>query len=326
MLSHCCFVLLAAVSYAQLTVRVRDVAATQAELFSWSVQTAMYPTGLSIRMGHNASMLVSTNVTRSFVGTATVVSGTLQLENAGNIPLQLTTVQVLLQEQQQQVNSPMLLPQQVLADCPRTITSLQSADYVILQPGSSLLCPFAAQLSHNSTSAITVIGQAQQVDGGLVSSQPAKAWLSIPPQVLPGFLTATASGTGGSSTSSEGAAAAPTSSSSSSQIVQLGACAVATDTFETGGLFLAPTALTAGVKLPPLGGGSSVCSSSIQTVYRVTFGPFNSSTASCGAYKVSGGWVQAYYGIEIWGIERPTGVFYNNSNGSAVASVLSCVC
>jgi len=282
---------LAAVSNAQLKVQVRDVAATQAELFSWSVQTAMYPTGLSIRMGHNASMLVSTNVTRSFVGTTTVVSGTLQLENAGDTPLQLTTVQVLLQQQQQQVNSPMLLPQQVLADCPRTITSLQPADYVTLHPGSSLLCPFAAQLSHNSTSAITVIGQAQQVDGGLVSSQPAKAWLSLPPQTLPGFLTATAtataSGTGGSSTSSDGAAPAPTSSSSSSQIVQLGACAVATDTFETGGLFLAPTALTAGVKLPPLGGGSSVCSSSIQTVYKVTFGPFNSSTASCGAYKVN---------------------------------------
>lgn len=286
-------------SNAELAVSLHQVAAMQAAQYTWSVQTAAFPSGLNIRVGQSSSsssMVISTNISRSFTGTATVVSGTVQLSNtAGARPLRLTAVQVMLQQQQH--NSLLLLPQRVLADCPRTIASFRRTDYITLQPGTVLACPFAARLMQPSSAAITVTAQAAVEGAGMVASTPTQTWLSMAlstplsgqqqqQHLMEGKQLGARTGSGDNN-SSESVSG---SSSSGSVLVGLGRCAVATDTFESGGLYLAPTALLSGVKLPPLGVGSSICEGSVNSVYRVSFGPFNSSSSSssisCGTYKV----------------------------------------
>jgi hypothetical protein len=232
-------------------------------------------------MGHSSSMVISTNITRSFAGTAYVVSGSIELTTSADSPLQLTAAHVLLQQQGPD-GSPLLL-QQVPADCQRDITSSIATSYVTLQPGRVLVCPFAAQLIYLSTSAPTVIGQAQITGAGLVSSFPAKAWVSLPPAHQ---AAAAWAGSSSSSSSSSG----PGIGNGTPGVMKLGHCAIATDTFESGGLYLAPTALSAGMKLPPLGAGSSMCEGSYQSMYQVSFGPFNSSITRCSTFKVGSGY------------------------------------
>lgn len=262
-----------AVSAAQLSVTLQHVSAVRAEQYSWSASIAAHPSGLSIKMGHSSSMTISTNVTRTHLGTRTVVSGWVQLLNSADTPLLLSHVQVTLQ--QQGPSGLVILPQRVFADCPRAITSSRRSVDITLQAGAALRCPFAAVLADVSHAALTAHAQAHvQGTGQLVSSFPVKAWLSLP---LENDITALSSSSGGDGVGGGGG---------QQGVVSLGRCAVATDTFASGGLYLAPTAVAAGVKLPPLGAGSAVCERSVTSKYRVTFGPFKSSTTACGTYKV----------------------------------------
>lgn len=265
-----------AVSAAQLSVSLQHVSAVLAEQYSWSASTAAHPSGLSIKMGHSSSMTISTNVTRTHLGTHTVVSGWVQLENSADAPLLLSHVQVTLQ--QQGPNGLVTLPQRVFADCPRTITSSRRTDDVTLQAGAVLRCPFAAVLSDVGAAALTARAAAHvQGSGQLLSSFPVKAWLSLPPDSDTPTLSSSSSSSGGGGAGAGGA---------QQGVVSLGRCAIATDTFTSGGLYLAPTAVAAGVKLPPLGAGSAVCEGSVTSEYRVTFGPFRSSSTACGTFKV----------------------------------------
>jgi hypothetical protein len=265
-----------AVSAAQLSVTLQHVSAVRAEQYSWSASTAAHPSGLSIKMGHSGSMTISTNVTRTHLGTRTVVSGWVQLVNA-DTPLLLSHVQVTLQ--QQGPNGPLILPQKVFADCPRDITSSRRTDDITLQAGALLRCPFAAVLSDVGSAAVTARAQAHlRGSGQLLSSFPEKAWLSLPPDNDITTLSSRSSGGGDGGSGGGGGV--------QQGVVSLGRCAVMTDTFTSGGLYLAPTAVAAGLKLPPLGAGSAVCEGSVTSEYRVTFGPFKSSSTACGTYKV----------------------------------------
>lgn len=248
----------AATQAAELDITLEKVASTLEDSYSWSVSTAMLPSGFSLHIQTGSEAVVSTNITRTHTGAKLVVSGAVQLSNPSALPLQLAGVHVLVQ----QPREPLLLIMRAAADCGVAST---------IQPVSTILCPVVVQLESSqvaSTSALTVTAQAQVVGGGLVSSTPVTTWLSIPQ------LSADSSTDSTDSTSA-----------STHNALGLGRCAVMTDTFESGGQFLAPSSLVGGVKLPPLGSGIALCDmpqgGQRSYVYRVTF-----IAPTCGTFKV----------------------------------------
>lgn len=267
--AHMCWHDCAAVATASglLHVSLHSLAAARARTYTWAVSTSIAPSGLSIKQCAGGSLVVTTNATRVEGAAVTVASGVVRLTNHGASPLHLTEVYVLLQQPQQGL----LLPIRALADCARSRPDSQQpgegdASPVTLHAGAVLSCPFAVQLPHASSTAVSVVGKAQLASGSLASSEPGSAWHSS--------VAAADAEAGGGGGGSPGLA--------------LGRCAVVTETFESSASegFLTPSAIQGGLKLPDLGAGTAVCASNVQSVYRIAF---NSTDAKLGGtFKVSG--------------------------------------
>jgi len=161
------------------------------------------------------------------------------------------------------------LPFSQLADCASSSSSSSrssstnidsntsgGSSHIVVKAGQSIVCPFAVQLANSSAAPVIVQGQALLVNGPMLSSSTATAMFS--------------------------------SSNNNSQQLELGRCAVLTDTFLTGGLFLGPSSIAAGTKMPTMGAGGAVCGS-VTTTYKAMFGPY-ASDARCGAFKVGDRW------------------------------------
>lgn len=232
------------------SVSIVSLAAGRAAQYGWTVGTATYPTGLSLKVGsYVGNLVISTNFTRTAAGSVGVVSGFLQLTNPGELSLQLSQVQVLVQ--QPTAGQP---PFRSIAECKR-----DEQGQVVVDAQQSMVCPFAVLLPGGSTAPVSVQGQAVVLDGAQLSSYP---------------MMAVFGNNAGSSSSS----------SSSPADLELGKCAMMSDTFSAGSLYLTPGSVAAGVKMPALGNALAVCDT-MHSLYRLTFGPYDAS-AKCGAYKV----------------------------------------
>ncbi|KAF8069682.1 rgt-1 [Scenedesmus sp. PABB004] len=215
-------------------VLLEGVSAARALRYSWSVETATRPSGLSLRLGGaGGSLEVSTNYTRAAAGPAGVVSGVVRLVSASDAPLSLAGVQVLV------TGAVQPLPQRVAAQCARA-----PGGGVELPARGALACPFALVLPGAGGGALSLVGQAVLHSGASVSSLPAAA--TLPP-------------VGGAPSG-----AAPP--------LELGRCAALSDGFQRGGLFLAPGAVDGGAKQPSA--GESACAPAVRRTYRLRFGPY----------------------------------------------------
>jgi hypothetical protein len=237
------------------TVSIINLAAGRATKYTWSVETSTYPSGLSIRVGtYVGNLVISSNFTRTAAGSVGVVSGSLRVNNPGDSSLQLTAVQVLVQ--QPTADQP---PLRGIAECTRS-----REGYVLVDAQQAVTCPFAVQLPGSSSAPVAVQAQAVVLGGGQLTSPASMA-------VFSNAITYTSSSSAGSS-----AAAA--------DALDLGKCAMASDTFAAGQLYLTPGALAAGSSVPALGGALAVCGT-VRSLYRVAFGPYGNGVA-CGTYKV----------------------------------------
>jgi hypothetical protein len=171
--------------------------------------------------------------------------------------MQLTAVQVLVQ--QPTADQP---PLRGIAECPRS-----REGYVVVDAQQAILCPFAVQLPGSSSAPVAVQAQAVLLGGGQLASPASMAVFSN------AATYASSSSTGGSP-----------ASSAVGDALELGKCAMASDTFASGQLYLAPGALAAGSSVPALGGALAVCGT-VRSLYRVAFGPYGNDVA-CGTYKV----------------------------------------
>jgi hypothetical protein len=204
------------------------------------------------------NLVISSNFTRTSAGSVGVVSGSLRVNNPGEFSLQLTAVQVLVQ--QPTADQP---PLRGIAECPRS-----REGYVVVDAQQAILCPFAVQLPGSSSAPVAVQAQAVLLGGGQLTSPASMA-------VFSNAATYASSSSTGSS---------PASSAAAADALELGKCAMASDTFASGQLYLAPGALAAGSSVPALGGALAVCGT-VRSLYRVAFGPYGNGVA-CGTYKV----------------------------------------
>ncbi|KAF6253130.1 hypothetical protein COO60DRAFT_467880 [Scenedesmus sp. NREL 46B-D3] len=235
-------------------VSIISLAAGRATQYTWTVETATYPSGLSIRVGaRNGNLVISSNFTRTAAGRVGVVSGAIRVDNPGQGSLWLTAVQVLVQQPTAEQ-----MPVRGIAECPQNQEGI-----VVVAARQAITCPFAVQLPGSSSAAVAVQGQAFVLGGGQVASPASMAAFS-------NAATYTSSGTEGS-TAAAGA-------------LDLGKCAMVSDSFASGQLYLAPGAVAAGSSMPALGGALAVCGT-VRSLYRVAFGPYVNDGA-CGTYKV----------------------------------------
>jgi hypothetical protein len=200
------------------------------------------------------NLVISSNFTRTAAGSVGIVSGSLRVTNPAEFSLQLTTVQVLVQ--QPTAGQP---PFRGIAECPRS-----QEGYVVVDAQQAITCPFAVQLPGSSNAPVAVQGQAVMLGGGQLAS----------PASMAVFGNAASASSSPSSAGSSSAAAD----------LELGKCAMVSDTFMSGQLYLAPGSLAAGSSMPPLGGALAVCGT-VRSLYRVAFGPYGAGVA-CGTYKV----------------------------------------
>lgn len=182
------------------------------------------------------------------------MSGSLRVNNPADFSLQLTAVQVLVQQP-----TAGQAPFRGIAECPRN-----QEGYVVVDAQQAIICPFALQLPGSSNAPVAVQGQAVVLGGGQLAS----------PASMAVFGNAASPS---SSTSSTG-------SSSAAADVELGKCAMVSDTFMSGPLYLAPGSDAVGSSMPALGGALAVCGT-VRSLYRVAFGPYGAGVA-CGTYKV----------------------------------------
>ncbi|GBF98075.1 hypothetical protein Rsub_10303 [Raphidocelis subcapitata] len=227
------------------TVRLLDPAAAPALKYSWSVAAAANPPGLSVRGDGVGVGSVEYSVRYARAGPARtwLLTGAVEVVNPAN------GAPVSLSEVQveAQLQAPGGAPVSKAADC-----ATDAAGGVSLQPGGRVTCPFALELPHGSaTRAVSLVAQASLANaGGQRSSAPATLALSA-------------------------AAAAPP--------VELGRCAVLTDTF-SGPKPAMPRALY-GSKRPDLGAGARVCEPA-EARYVASFGPY-SGLPACGTYRLA---------------------------------------
>lgn len=246
----CCGVgvVLAASTQQTPTVSVEGLRAVTAIQFKWDIKTDTNPGGLNLRVGDvGGSLVISSNYTRSVAGTVGAVSGTISIFNPGDSDLELSAVQAVLQQP-----AAGTAPMRVIAECTRG-----HEGHVLVTAGQALACPFADLLPNSSQAAVTVHAQAAVVGSGQLTS------LAVTTSFVSSSIAAQDKQTA----------------------LLLGHCAVVSDTFIAGHLFLSPGAVAAGIKMPPLGSAGAICETT-HSLYKVTFGPYTTENLPCGAYRV----------------------------------------
>ncbi|KIZ05878.1 hypothetical protein MNEG_2085 [Monoraphidium neglectum] len=217
-------------------------AAVPANRFSWSAAARASPAGLTVRGDGRqvGTVEYAVSYNRSGPARSWLLTGSVTVANAAG-GVAATLSEVQVEAQ---LLAPGAAPVSGPADCASDETGA-----VRLAPGARVTCPFALELPRGSaTRAVSVVGQATLAGGG-------------------GQLGSTA-------------AFIALASAASDPAVDLGRCAVLTDTFAPGGVL--PSGLYGG-KRPNIGSGTFVCDP-VEVQYVASFGPF-SGLAACGTYR-----------------------------------------